>query len=86
MMKSMLPDAMNYAREDVGKIEDPEGQALFETTTEALGGSIRTAKLSRVSMRILAGDRAKAWSRLRVEEISRAGGDVMRSRRGVFSP
>jgi hypothetical protein len=39
-MKGMLPDAINRAREDVGRIEDPIGQALFETT-ETLGGSIR---------------------------------------------
>lgn len=37
-IKDMLDDAINHAREDVAKIEDPRGQALFETTAEVLSG------------------------------------------------
>jgi hypothetical protein len=36
----MLTDAMNHAREDVGKIDDPKAEALFETTAEVLQGLI----------------------------------------------
>lgn len=40
-IKGMLDEAARHAREDVGKIEDPRGQALFETTAEVLGGLIK---------------------------------------------
>lgn len=40
-IKGMLNDAIEHVREDVGKIEDPRGQALFETTAEVLGGLVR---------------------------------------------
>jgi hypothetical protein len=40
-IRGMLNDAIEHVREDVGKIEDPRGQALFETTTEVLGGLVR---------------------------------------------
>lgn len=40
-IRGMLSDAMHHVREDVGKIEDPRGQALFETTAEVLGGLIK---------------------------------------------
>lgn len=36
----MLDDTRRHAREDVGKIEDPKAQALFETTAEVLTGLI----------------------------------------------
>jgi hypothetical protein len=39
-LKSMLDDTRRHAREDVGKIEDPKAQALFETTAEVLTGLI----------------------------------------------
>lgn len=37
-LKDMLRDAAAHAREDVGKVDDPKAQALFETTAEVLGG------------------------------------------------
>jgi hypothetical protein len=37
----MQNGAIEHVREDVGKIEDPRGQALFETTAEVLGGLVR---------------------------------------------
>jgi len=37
-LKSMLTDVINHAREDVGKVKDPQARALFETTAEALIG------------------------------------------------
>jgi hypothetical protein len=37
----MLNDAIEHVREDVGKISDPRGQALFETTAEVLDGLVR---------------------------------------------
>ena len=40
-IKGMLSDTMNHAREDVGKIDDPRGQALFETTAEVLSGLVK---------------------------------------------
>ena len=39
-IKAMVSDK-NHAREDVGKIDDPRGQALFETTAEVLGGLVK---------------------------------------------
>ena len=40
-IKGMLSDVMDHCREDVAKIEDPRGQALFETTAEVLGGLVK---------------------------------------------
>jgi hypothetical protein len=40
-LKDMLTDAMNHAREDVTKIDDPRAQALFETSAEVLGGLVK---------------------------------------------
>lgn len=37
-LKGMLRDAARHAREDVGKVQDPKAQALFETTAEVLNG------------------------------------------------
>lgn len=37
-LKQMLDDTARHAREDVGKVQDPKAQALFETTAEVLGG------------------------------------------------
>lgn len=40
-LKGMLDEVAKHAREDVSKIEDPRGQALFETTAEVVGGLIK---------------------------------------------
>lgn len=40
-IRSMLNDVMDHAREDVGKVDDPQAEALFETTAEVLGGLIK---------------------------------------------
>ncbi|WP_219415463.1 hypothetical protein [Pseudonocardia nigra] len=40
-LRNMLDEAADHAREDVGKIDDPRGQALFETSAEVLGGLSR---------------------------------------------
>lgn len=37
-LKALLEEALQHARADIGKIDDPKGQALFETTAEVLGG------------------------------------------------
>jgi hypothetical protein len=37
-MKRMLGDAMQHAREDTTKVNDPRARALLETTAEVLGG------------------------------------------------
>ena len=37
-LKEMLQQAARHAREDVQKIEDPKGRALFEVTAEVLDG------------------------------------------------
>lgn len=39
-IKDMLSDVRDHLREDIGKVEDPRAQALFETTAEVLGGLI----------------------------------------------
>lgn len=37
-LRAMLRDVADHAREDVGKVEDPRAQALFETAAEVLEG------------------------------------------------
>jgi len=39
-IKGMLNDTIRRVREDVGKINDPKAQALFETTAEVLNGLV----------------------------------------------
>jgi hypothetical protein len=37
-LHDMLTAVVQHAREDIGKIEDPKAQALFETTAEVCTG------------------------------------------------
>jgi hypothetical protein len=37
-LRQMLVDIATHAREDVGKIDEPRAQALFETTAEVCSG------------------------------------------------
>ena len=37
-LRGMLSDVAEHARADVGKVEDPRAQALFETAAEVLDG------------------------------------------------
>jgi len=39
-IKRMLDDVIRHVREDVGKVDDPKAQALFETTAEVLTGLV----------------------------------------------
>lgn len=39
-IKGLLSDVVQHAREDVGKVNDPRAQALFETTAEVLRGLV----------------------------------------------
>ena len=39
-IRGMLDDVRDHLREDVGKVEDPRAEALFEATAEVLGGLI----------------------------------------------
>jgi hypothetical protein len=39
-IKAMLHDIITHTREDVGKINEPKAQALFETTAEVLQGLV----------------------------------------------
>lgn len=41
-IKQVLSDTIDHLREDVGKIDDPRAEALFETTAEVLTG-LKTA-------------------------------------------
>jgi hypothetical protein len=40
-IRGMLNDVIEHAREDVGKVNDPKAQALFETTAEVLRGLVK---------------------------------------------
>ncbi len=40
-IKGILSDTINHLRDDVGKVEDPRAEALFETTAEVLGGLLK---------------------------------------------
>jgi hypothetical protein len=37
-IKEKLDELIHHLREDVGKVDEPKAQALFETTAEALQG------------------------------------------------
>ncbi len=37
-IRGKLDDLIKHLREDVGRVEDPRAEALFETTAEVLGG------------------------------------------------
>jgi predicted metal-dependent hydrolase len=37
-IRGMIDDLVNHVREDVGRVEDPRAEALFETTVEVLSG------------------------------------------------
>jgi hypothetical protein len=37
-LRQMLSEIIEHARQDVGKVNDPKAQALFETTAEVLSG------------------------------------------------
>ena len=39
-IRGMLNDVIEHTREDVGKVNDPKAQALFETTAEVLRGLV----------------------------------------------
>jgi hypothetical protein len=39
-LKQMLNDTANHARQDASKVQDPNAQALFETTAEVLKGLV----------------------------------------------
>ena len=39
-IKGMLKDVIDHAREDAGKVDDPQARALFETTAEVLNGLV----------------------------------------------
>src|SRR6266511_5650963 len=57
-LKSMLDDTRRHAREDVGQIEDPKAQALFETTAEVLTGLITASTTTNRSPKPHGGDSA----------------------------
>ncbi|MBX6342346.1 MAG: hypothetical protein IRY97_07800 [Thermomicrobiaceae bacterium] len=40
-IKAMLRQAMDHAREDVTKVQEPQAKALFETTAEVLNGLVK---------------------------------------------
>lgn len=40
-LRGMLDAVAEHAREDIGKIDDPKAQALFETSAEVCGGLVR---------------------------------------------
>jgi hypothetical protein len=39
-IRGMLNDVIEHTHEDVGKVNDPKAQALFETTAEVLRGLV----------------------------------------------
>lgn len=73
---SLLQQAQRECRTDIGRIDDPKAQALFETVAEVLGGTIKalndyqsgTEQAWRSSQRIpKAVERAPTVSDLRVD-------------------
>ncbi|TIN21305.1 MAG: hypothetical protein E5Y31_21560 [Mesorhizobium sp.] len=37
-MQARLQDTINHLREDIGKVDEPQFKAMFETAAEVLGG------------------------------------------------
>jgi hypothetical protein len=40
-MKKRLSETMTHLREDVGKVDEPQLKAMFETSADVLGGLIK---------------------------------------------
>jgi uncharacterized membrane-anchored protein YhcB (DUF1043 family) len=40
-MQKKLQEIMNHLREDIGKVDEPQLKAMFETSAEVLGGLIK---------------------------------------------
>ena len=40
-MRQRLEETMKHLREDVGKVDEPQFKAMFETSAEVLGGLIK---------------------------------------------
>jgi len=40
-MRQRLEETMNHLREDIGKVDEPQFKAMFETSAEVLGGLIK---------------------------------------------
>jgi hypothetical protein len=40
-MQQRLQEIMNHLREDIGKVDEPQLKAMFETSAEVLGGLIK---------------------------------------------
>jgi hypothetical protein len=40
-MQHRLQEIMNHLREDIGKVDEPQLKAMFETSAEVLGGLIK---------------------------------------------
>src|SRR5262245_39776531 len=40
-MRERLEETMNHLREDIGKVDEPQFRAMFETSAEVLGGLIK---------------------------------------------
>ena len=41
-IRDMLSEVRDHLRDDIGKINEPRGEARFETTTDSLDGLITT--------------------------------------------
>lgn len=41
-LKAMLQEVADHAREDVGKVSEPQAKAIFEMTAEIIGGIQKT--------------------------------------------
>jgi hypothetical protein len=40
-MKRRLSETMTHLREDIGKVDEPQLKAMFETSAEVLGGLVK---------------------------------------------
>ena len=55
-MRQRLEETMTHLREDIGKVDEPQFKAMFETSAEVLGGTRKS--LSRLRKK-----NEKAWQR-----------------------
>jgi len=40
-LEQRLQETIDHLREDIGKIEEPQAKAMFETSAEVLGGLVK---------------------------------------------
>lgn len=57
-MQARLQETMDHLRDDIGKVDEPQLKAMFETAAEVLGGLKRRSGTTNRKTRVRGADRA----------------------------